>query len=431
MESKQLATIGLHAKRLEARSRSIFYFLSSILLFTTTMHSASSQDLVSYQQLAIENNPALKANYKQFEAALTRVQQVNSLPDPTLSFGYFISPVETRVGPQKARFSLSQMFPWFGSLKAQGNVMALSAEASYQQFVEAQNNIRFEVAKNYYPILELDQLIKIKESNLDLLNSWKSLATSQYENGKTQLADVLRINLMIKEIETELSLLKAKKVPLSTVFNRILNRSDTSSILFEDSINEIEMPDFAETDWRNHPQILELNKRIESKEAQVIAIQKQSLPKIGAGLDYVMVSKRTDTNVPQNGQNAFMPMVSISLPIFRKKYTSAKKEVALQIEGYKQSIISVENELTVKYENLKYEMEREAELLELYQNQIEETQQIQRLMLSAFSNSGKDLDELLRIQMQLLNYEMKQVKAQTRLKILAENLDYLLARNSN
>ena len=137
--------------------------LTTILfLLSVTLHA---QTLNEYQQQAVENNPSVKAAFKQFEADMTRVQQVNSLPDPTLSFGYFISPVETRVGPQQARFSLTQMFPWFGTLKAKGGVATLQAEASYQQFVDQQNKVRFQVATAYFPLVELDLIQEIQQQN--------------------------------------------------------------------------------------------------------------------------------------------------------------------------------------------------------------------------------------------------------------------------
>jgi outer membrane protein TolC len=387
--------------------------------------------LDDYQQLAMEHNPLLMAKYKEFEAALTRVQQVNQLPDPSLSFGYFISPVETRVGPQRARFSLTQMFPWFGTLKAQGDVAGLFAEATFQQFIDDQNRIRFEVAKAYYPLRELNDLKEIQQANLILLNTWKRLATGQYENGKTSLADVLKIDLLVKQVETEVSLLEGQKLPLRVAFNRILYRPDSSTVAFQSDTMKTEHSISQVFDWSNHPRILELNKRIDAKQSQSTVIQKQGMPSIGAGLDYVVVGERTDVNVPDNGKNALMPMVTFTLPIFRKKYTSALKENELQIEGILQSQIAIENDLVSQFENIKYNVSRENELLALYQNQMEETEQIQSLMLSAFSNSGKDLDELLRIQMQLLTYQTKKIKSQTRLKILAENLDYLLAGISN
>merc|ERR1712000_551534 len=105
-----------------------------------------SQTLEEYFKIAAENNPGLLSQYKEFEAVLQKVPQVSTLPDPSLSFGYFISPVETRVGPQRARFSLTQMFPWFGTLKAQEDVATLMAEAKYQEFLDARNKLLYQVA---------------------------------------------------------------------------------------------------------------------------------------------------------------------------------------------------------------------------------------------------------------------------------------------
>lgn len=394
-----------------------------LLLISVTLQA---QTLSEYQQEAVENNPSVKAFYKQFEADMTRVQQVNSLPDPTLSFGYFISPVETRVGPQQARFSLTQMFPWFGTLKAKGDVATLQAEASYQRFVEQQNKVRFQVAAAYFPLVELEQVQEIQQENLQLLDAWKRLATIKYENGQTSLADVLRIDLRKKEIETELSLIEDEKRPLLVAFNRLLNRADTSSVILTDStyldFNRLEEPD-----WTDSPQLKELSKRIEANQSQLTVIEKSGLPRLGAGVDYMIIGERTDVNVADNGKNAFMPMVTLSLPIFRGKYKEAQRETELRIEGLQFSIENKENTLTAQYEKLRFEANRELQLQELYSAQLIETQQIQNLLFTAFSDSGEDLDELLRIQMELLGYSLKQEKSKTRLKTKIANMEYLLA----
>jgi outer membrane protein TolC len=401
-------------------------YILLICLLTWTGIIVSAQSLTDYQQIALEGNPSLRSKYKAFEAAMTRVQQANSLPDPSLSFGYFISPVETRVGPQRARFSLSQMFPWFGTLKAQSDVATLTAEATYQQFVEAQNSIRFEVAKAYYPLQELEALLSIQTANLELLSTWKRLATVKYENGETPLADVLRIDILIKELETELSLIAGRRKPLTVAFNRLLNRDDTDLIAVA-QWNEIDATDATESaDWSVHPRMLELQKRVAAKQALTLAIEKQGLPKIGAGFDYVIVGEREDATLPDNGRNAFMPMVTVSLPIFRKKYSAAIDEATLQMEAYELDIQSVENELESRLEQLRYDIQRETELSELYRRQIQDTEQIQRLLLSSFSNAGTDLDELLRIQMQQLNYEIKLINSKSRTMTAIANKRYIL-----
>ena len=115
--------------------------ITLIMILVWGASVVQAQRLDTYLQIAADNNPGLQSKYKEFEAALQKIPQVNALPDPSFSFGYFISPVETRVGPQRAKFSLSQLFPWFGTLEAKGDAAALMAAAKYQAFLEARNKL--------------------------------------------------------------------------------------------------------------------------------------------------------------------------------------------------------------------------------------------------------------------------------------------------
>ena len=63
--------------------------------------------LDSYLDYAARNNPSLEATFNRWKAALERIPQVRSLPDPRFTYRYFIENVETRAGPQKQGFGLS------------------------------------------------------------------------------------------------------------------------------------------------------------------------------------------------------------------------------------------------------------------------------------------------------------------------------------
>src|SRR5665811_1444737 len=92
------------------------------------------QYLNEYLILAAENNPELKALFNEYLAALEEVTQEGTLPDPQLSFGYHIQPIETRLGAQRATASFSQMFPWFGTLDARQQVAAEKARIKLHLF---------------------------------------------------------------------------------------------------------------------------------------------------------------------------------------------------------------------------------------------------------------------------------------------------------
>ena len=81
--------------------------LITALLITVTSISIFAQgQLDSYLTEAAQNNPGIKAKFNEYLASLEKVPQIGALPDPQVTFGYFIQPVETRVGPQRAKISL-------------------------------------------------------------------------------------------------------------------------------------------------------------------------------------------------------------------------------------------------------------------------------------------------------------------------------------
>ena len=106
-----------------------YKFIMGLLFLLISSLLSAQQELESYLQMAAENNPGLKAKFNSYMAALEVAPQVKALPDPTIAFGYFISPVQTRVGPQQFKISASQMFPWFGTLEAKENVAVQQAKA--------------------------------------------------------------------------------------------------------------------------------------------------------------------------------------------------------------------------------------------------------------------------------------------------------------
>lgn len=383
-----------------------------ISLVGMSIWSAQSQSLSDYYQVAAENNLGLKASYKAFEASMQKVSGARSLPDPNFSFGYFISPVETRVGPQVAKFSLTQMFPWFGSLKAQQDAASLLADANYQKFIDQRNRLFFQVASSYYELYELQKLIALEKENLELLKAYKQSALTHYENGNLSMVDVLRADLLLKDSETNLTILELKQEPLEQQFNRLLNQSDSVEIVIADSLSPTVLESIeSDSLLANNPEIQQLELKRQASEASKVAANKQGLPKIGIGLDYVLINERSDMATSNNGQDAFMPMVTVSLPVFRKKYKSAKEEARLMEESYSYQKQEIKNQLTSSYDLAQYELKKQEQLMVLYEHQIHETQQSLQLLYSAYSNSGKDFEEVLRMQQQLLKYRKLQLNA--------------------
>jgi outer membrane protein, heavy metal efflux system len=398
--------------------------------FTQTLSFNAPRSLSEYQRIAAENNPGLQAEYKAYEAALEKIPQVSSLSDPTFSFGYFLSPVETRLGPQRARLSLTQMFPWFGTLKAQGDAAALAAEARYHSFLDARNNLYYRVAAAYYPLYELEKVISIEKKNLEILESYRTITSSKYENGSSPMVDLLRVEIMLEDARTNLNILREKRKPLATSFNTLLNRDPGEPVEVAVSVEVETLPDNYRRDslHAGHPALNALELQIEAGRAAEEAAVKQGLPKIGAGLDYVIVGEGP-LNAADNGRDVLMPMVSLSIPIFRGKYRAAVREAQLNQEKFSLQKAEYSNTLEAGYDMATFELEQQQQLLELYRKQVQTSRQSLNLLFSAYGNSGKEFEEVLRMQQQLLKYEKLAAAAEAQYQVAVAMLSYLTAKN--
>ncbi|KAA3659080.1 MAG: TolC family protein [Calditrichaeota bacterium] len=388
-------------------------FTIAVISFFMISSFGMAQSLEKYLDQAAKNNPGLKAKYTEFEAALQRIPQVSSLPDPSLSFGYFVSPVETRIGPQKARFSLTQMFPWFGTLAAQKDAATLSAEAKYQAFLDAKNLLFFQVTAAWYPLYELNEMLRLQNENYEILTTYKQLATTAFSNAKGSMVDVIRVDIMIDNSATDIMLLKEKLRPLRTAFNKLLNRPEWSSIEVASALDISGMETGIDGDslFAENPMLKSFDLKIKSAEAQEKAAFRHGLPKFGIGLSYILVDERPDLNIADNGKDAFMPMLSMTIPLFRKKYRAAVKEARLNQTRFTLNKSNLENNLLSAYDLANYKMEQAKQRHILYGEQISKTRQAIDLLHSAYGNSGKDFEEVLRMQQQLLRYEMSKATA--------------------
>lgn len=373
----------------------------------------TAQTLEDYLQAAAENNPKVKAAYSQFEAAMQQAPQVASLPDPTLTLSAFGRMIETRLGAQEARLNLMQMFPWWGTLKAKEDASILMAEAKFNQFLNMRNELFLEVKSLYAELYVLEENIKLKEDNLEILDSYRELALSSFRSGSAPMVNVVKIDIQREGAVTELELLRDQKVPLEIRWNLLLNQNPEEAISIQDTLTFVS--DLAATgaseEFNDHPVVTGLEKQREAYDMQKVVAEKEGLPMIGLGIDYSVISKRTDANPPMNGRDAVMPMFSVSLPIFRKKYKAARMEAEFMAESMEYEKEARKNELAGRYSSAIYSINRAEKLLSLYDRQLESYEQANNLLVSAFSSATGNFEDILQMNQDILMLETQRIEA--------------------
>jgi len=391
----------------------------------------SQENLDNYLKIAAENNPGLKAKFEDYMAAMEKVPQVGTLPDPTVAFASFIQPVETRVGPQKWKFNLAQSFPWFGLLKAKSDVATEFAKAKYESFENAKSNLYFEVKTAYYNLYFINKAIKITKENIDILRVFKSLSLVKIEAGKASVVDELRVELEINDLENDLALFVDTKYALSVKFNNLLNISRLDKILLPNLLWQDELPYDKESMLdeifaANH-QLKSIEHKFNAFENQEVVAKKEGLPKFKIGLDYSVIGKNLSSSAIDNGKDAFIfPSVGISIPLYRKKYKALLKEAKFMKQSERLKKEDKKNTLSTVYENTYKEFSDGNRRIKLNETQAKIAKKVLDILITSYSTNAKDFEEVLRIERQLLRYELEFERALTDKNASVAFINYLL-----
>ena len=304
-----------------------------ILIGIVSIASVNGQELESLIQQAELNNPEIQAFELRYNIASERVNEVNTLPNTEVSAGLFVSEPETRTGAQKARFSAKQMIPWFGTITARENYASSLADAQYEELVIVKRKLALSVSQSYYRLFSIRAKQSVLDENIELLETYERLALTSVEVGNASAVDVLRLQIRQNELLQQKEVLEQEYLAEQTLFNNLLNRDEQTQVEVYEGLTVPEQDPITEEGSLDlHPELLKYNKLYESVEQSEILNQKEALPNLGFGLDYVPVAERPDMSFDDNGKDILMPMVSVSIPIFNNKYKSISQQNKLRQE---------------------------------------------------------------------------------------------------
>jgi outer membrane protein TolC len=141
-------------------------------------------------------------------------------------------------------------------------------------------------------------------------------------------------------------------------------------------------------------------------------MQKQmGLPMLGLGLDYSVINKSAMSSSAMNGQDMVMPMVTVTLPLYRKKYKATQTETSFLKKASEENYQATANALQTEYYEALQLYKDAQRRMKLYASQSQLAKKTLDIMIKTFSSSASGLTDILRIRQQLYDYESKQVEA--------------------
>jgi len=427
----------------------------------------------NYLEFAAKNNPTVLQKFAEYQAALQKVPQVGSLPDPDISLGVFLSPMEQLGGNQVADIRLMQMFPWFGVLKNAKDEMSLMAKAKYELFRDAKLQVFYDVQRTWYELHKVKQNIRISEKNIELLHTIERLAIVRFKavpagnsvapsasrtvspspsqssssgssgmnsmggnsgnsssnqsgspmpgspmgtsSGSSGLTDVYRIQIEIGDLENNIELLKSQLNTIAAQFNSYLNRSPDFVVAIPDTLVSVDsqqsLSELTDSALTKNPMLGMLHYEELSLEARKQMVTRMSYPMVGLGLNYSLINKSEMSTSAMNGKDMIMPMVTVTLPIYRKRYKAMQVEADFLKSANAQNYKTTVNSLQTEYYQATQLYKDAQRRVKLYADQYQLASKSLDIMFKSFASSSTGLTDILRVRQQTLDYEYKQIEA--------------------
>tara|TARA_R110002020_G_scaffold470733_1_gene696846 strand:- start:1462 stop:2694 length:1233 start_codon:yes stop_codon:yes gene_type:complete len=387
---------------------------------------AKAQQLQSYIQEAEANNPQIQSYELRYNIAEEKVNEVNTLPDTEFGVGYFVSEPETRTGAQRTRFSVKQMLPWFGTITARENYTSSMADAEYIELVIATRKLALSVSQSYYRLYAITAKQKVLDENVQLLKTYERLALTSVEVGKASAVDVLRLQIRQNELQQQKEVLGENYLAEKVQFNNLLNKEENNQVTLMDTlVIPVEDMPFSKDGLAMHPELLKYDKLYESITQSESLNQKESLPNIGFGLDYIPVAERPEMNFSDNGKDILMPMVSVSIPIFNNKYSSRTKQNELRQQEITAQKDERLNTLKTLFAQAKQNRNSARIAFNTQMKNLKQAKDAEDILIRNYETGTIDFNDVLDIQELQLKFQMNQIESVKMFYVQSAIINYL------
>lgn len=371
--------------------------------------------LDDYIHIGLRRNPELKASFYEWKAALKKVPQAFSLPDPQFTYTDYLESVETRVGPQNKAFSVNQKIPLPDKLWIRKAKAFKASETAYYKFEKQRLNLIAQITEGFYEYAYLAKAIAVTQENMKLLSNIESVAQTKYASGLTKNQDLLKVQVELGKLENELYTLKDLKIALMARLNALLNFPEDHLLPFpNESLENMEMTseydeltNLVKELQDNNLELKALSKNIEKEQENLKLAKREYFPDLTVGVTTIDTGDAMNPATVDSGKDPLMVMFSVNVPIWFNRLHAGVEEARSSLRAAEEQYQNKGNELYSKLALTHYKMNDALRQTRLYRDAlIPKAVQTLNATQSGYEAGGVDFLSLIDAQRMLLNFQL-------------------------
>lgn len=401
---------------------------------------AGLDDLIRF---ALQHSPAVGAAFHRWRAAVERAPQARSLPDPQFSLGLVLDEVDRSTDYMGERYSISQMFPWFGKLGLREDVALSEAEAEARRYEAARLELVERVTRAWVDYAWLHEAVATSRENLELLVRLEAVARAMYRVSTVGQADVNRAQVELGRMDDQVRSLVDMLGPAEAEINAVLGRPAHARLPrpvapSRQSIGVLPTRD--DESWLAiardaNPELAARRHEIDRERHSVDLARKQYYPDFMFGVEYARNGSGRMAMMDGGGKDMLVGMVSINVPIRGARNDAGLREARSRLAAAGRQVHMEENSLESELKMALFAYRDGERRLRLYGGTlVPKARQSLASTETAYRAGEAGFSDLIDTQRVLLEFQLAheraaadRAKAQARIYALAGDMNHEVA----
>lgn len=279
---------------------------------------------------AFARSPSLRARFEAWRAATYGPAMARRLPEPTISYTWFIGGMDTPMGPQKHRVGVMQMFPWPTRITAASEAEALAAEAAQRAFEAEALAVAAEVTRAYWALWRVRASREVQRAQVDVLKGIGELVRLKMTTGEGGLGPLAQVDLQIARVEDEVVALDPRERAAAAELRRAIGAAPGTAVPTSDEPPPPQRPREGEAELRaavaGHPEVAERETMSRAGGERARAAGAERLPMFGVGFEWIQIGPARDPTYPRSGMDMFMLQAAMQVPLWGRAYAAGVKQ---------------------------------------------------------------------------------------------------------
>lgn len=324
---------------------------------------------------ARSQNPAIRAARADWLAEKKRVWIDSSLPDPMAGYDIMGSMTETRVGPQKNRFMVSQEVPFPIKLIERGKMAAREAEAAWFRLAAVERDAVNDLTKLYYELYWADASLATLEEVKGLLKSFEGAAQTQYSSLRGTQRDVAKAQAEVSLSLEKIFLLRREREVIAAKINAILDRDPMLAVGRAERpakpVLERPLVELINLAVKHRPEIKEMEAlAAKSRHGQALA-KLAYIPDLNVGFEYTRVGAGTTDMPPDmDGKDSWMFPIRINLPLWQNRIVPEILEARNRREANDARLVEMRNTVFFQVKDAYHRYKNAMDIVLLYESAV-------------------------------------------------------------